>query len=99
LYTHRFLLEIGANGHRSLISCEIAIAGKYELIIPFRWWHDEHPLDNIGNLKKLVFEDTKCEADGEDEAVANRFKKDKTVAYDEEVQYVGKMECEEEGGI
>jgi len=36
-YTHPILLEISANGHRSLISCEIANAGKYDLIIPFGW--------------------------------------------------------------
>jgi len=34
-YTHPILLEIGANGHRSMISCEIANAGRYDLIIPF----------------------------------------------------------------
>ena len=43
-YTHPIVLEIGANGHRSMISCEIANAGRYDLIIPFGWWHDEHPL-------------------------------------------------------
>jgi len=47
LYTHPILLEIGSNGHRSMISCEIANAGWYDLIIPFGWWHDEHPLKNI----------------------------------------------------
>jgi len=34
-YTHPILLEIGANGHRSRISCEIPNAGRYDLIIPF----------------------------------------------------------------
>jgi len=34
-YTHPILPEIGANGHRSMISCEIAMAGRYDLIIPF----------------------------------------------------------------
>ena len=34
-YTHLILLEIGANGHRSMISGEIANAGRYDLIIPF----------------------------------------------------------------
>jgi len=36
-YTHLILLKIGANGHRSMISCEIANAGRYHLIIPFGW--------------------------------------------------------------
>ena len=42
-YTHPILLDIGPKGHRSLISCEIANAGPYDLIIPFGWCHDEHP--------------------------------------------------------
>jgi len=36
-YTHPIVLEIGANGHRSMISCEIANTGRYDLIIPFGW--------------------------------------------------------------
>jgi len=36
-YTHPILLQIGANGHRSMISCEIPNAGRYDLIIPFGW--------------------------------------------------------------
>ena len=51
-YTHPFLLEIGTNGHRSKISCEIANAGKYDLIIPFGWWNTEHPITNIENPKE-----------------------------------------------
>jgi len=34
-YTHPVLLEISANGHPRMISCEIAKAGKFALIIPF----------------------------------------------------------------
>ena len=51
-YAHPILLEIGWNGHRSRLLCEIAAAGKYDLIIPFGWWHNEHPLSNIGDRKK-----------------------------------------------
>jgi len=29
-YTHTILLEIGTNGYRSMISCEIANAGRYD---------------------------------------------------------------------
>jgi len=36
-YTHPILLEIRANCHRSIISCEIANAGRWDLIIPFGW--------------------------------------------------------------
>jgi len=35
IYTHPILQEIGANGHRTMISCEIANAERYDLIIPF----------------------------------------------------------------
>ena len=38
-FTHPILLDIGKNGHRTHISCEVASAGKYDLIIPFGWWH------------------------------------------------------------
>jgi len=34
-YTHPILLEIGSKGHRSMISCKIANAGRSDLIIPF----------------------------------------------------------------
>jgi len=50
--THHIQLEIGANGHRSMISCELANAGRSDLIIPFGWWHDEHPLRNIADPSK-----------------------------------------------
>jgi len=38
-FTKPLFLEIGSNKHLSLVSCEIALAGKYGMIIPFRWWH------------------------------------------------------------
>ena len=88
-YTHPILLEIVRNGHRSHISCEIASAGKYDLIIPFGWWHNEHPLSNIGDPKKWEFNNTKCQSHEEDEGVGDMFEWDKTVAFDEEAQYVG----------
>ena len=34
-YTHALYLEIGQNYHLSLVSCEIAPAGKPGMIIPF----------------------------------------------------------------
>jgi len=82
-----------------MISCEIADAGRYDLIIPFRWWHDEHPLKNIANPSKWVVEKAKCYPHIEDEAVADFFEWDETVAYDKEAQYVGRIEREEEGGV
>jgi len=82
-----------------MISCEIANAGRYDLIIPFGWWHDEHPLKNIADPHKWAFEKAKCHAHIEDEAVADMFEWDETVAYYEDAQYVGRIEREEEGGI
>jgi len=98
-YTHPILLEIGANGHPSRISCEIAIVGRDDLIIPFGWWHDEHPHKNIADQRKWAFEEAKYHAHTQDEAVAGMFEWDETVAYDEETQYVGRIEREEEGGV
>jgi len=97
-YTLPILIQIGANGHRSMISCEIANAGRYDLIIPFGWWQDEHPLKNISDPGKWAFEEARWNTDIEDEAVADIFEWDETVAYDEEAEYVGRMEQEEEGG-
>jgi len=98
-YTHPIFLEIGANAHRSMISCEIANAGRYDLIIPFGWWHNEHPLKIIADPSKWAFEETRCHAHIDDEAVADLFDCDETGAYDEEVQSVGWIEREEEGGV
>ena len=36
-YYHPIKLQIGTNGHTSMVSCEIADAGKYDMIIPFGW--------------------------------------------------------------
>jgi len=98
-YTHPILVEIGANGYRSMISCEIANAGRYDLIIPFGRWHNEHPLKNIADPRKWAFEEAKCHAHMEAEAVADMFEWDETVAYNDEAQYVGRIEREEEGGV
>jgi len=46
-FTHVILLELGNNGHRTSIWCEVAAGGKYDLIIPFGWWHKEHRIANI----------------------------------------------------
>jgi len=54
-------LEIGINKHLSLVSCEIAAAGKYGMSIPFGWWHEEHPIKNIADPRALCFNDTNCQ--------------------------------------
>ena len=50
-YTYPLYLEIGQNHHLSLVSCKIAPAGKYGMIIRFGWWHQEHPISNIADSK------------------------------------------------
>jgi len=34
-YSHLIQVEIGTNGHTTMVSCEIADVGKYDMIIPF----------------------------------------------------------------
>jgi len=51
IFTKPLFLEIGNNQHLSLVSCEIVQAGTYDIIIQFRWWHQEHPITNIANQK------------------------------------------------
>jgi len=48
-FTKPLCLKIGSNKHLSLVSCEKAPAGKYGMIILFRWWHQEHPITDIAN--------------------------------------------------
>jgi len=69
-----------------MIPGEIENTGKSDLIIPFGWWNKEHPLTNIANTAKCVFEEAKCHAYVGDEALADLFEWDETVGYDEEAQ-------------
>ena len=41
-YVHSIILEVGKNSHPTIVSCKIANAGKYDMIILFGWWHQEH---------------------------------------------------------
>ena len=81
-FTHPILLEIGNNGHRTTISCEVAMAGKYDLIIPFGWWHKEHPIANIDKPQKCTFTKQGCLGYVENEGVGGMFDWDETVAFD-----------------
>ena len=94
-FTHPILLDIGKNGHHTHISCEVASAGKYDLIIPFGWWHKEHPISNIDDSKEWIFGEQCCLGHVQDEGVGGMFEWDKTVAFDEEAQYVGRI-CRQE---
>jgi len=32
------------------------------MIIPFGWWHQEHPIKNIANPDTWCFDDTDCQS-------------------------------------
>ena len=55
-YCHSIKLEIGTNGHTSMVSRKIADTGIYDMIIPFGWWHHEHPIRNIETPSQSRFE-------------------------------------------
>ena len=61
------------------------------MIIPFGLWHQEHPIKNIETPSKWRFDDNKCAAHVEDEAVADLFEWDETVAFDEEAAHIGRI--------
>ena len=98
-YPETLLLELGANSHRSMISCKIAKVAKYDLIILFLSWQNQHPLKIIKNPSKWVFHYAKCTPDIGDEAVADLFEGDATMAYDEEVQHIERIRREDEAGV
>ena len=77
-FTKPLYLEIGTNKHLSLVSCEIAPAGKYGMIIPFGWWHQEHPIKNIANPDAWCFDDTNCQSHllPEDEGISVEWDED-----------------------
>ena len=60
-FTKPLYLEIGTNKHLSLVSSEIAPAGKYRMIIRFGWWHKEHPLKNIADPNRWSFNNPECQ--------------------------------------
>jgi len=59
-YLYRNKLEIGTEGHTTFHSSEIAEPGKYHIIIPFGWWHQEYLNKNIESPEKLYFDQAKC---------------------------------------
>jgi len=75
-FTHPILLEIGKNGHRTHISCEVAAAGKYDLIIPFGWWQQEHPIAMINETQNWTFTEQCCLGHVKDEGVGGMFEWD-----------------------
>jgi len=74
-----------------MVSCEIADAGKYDMIIPFGWWHHEHPIRNIETPETWCFENSKCVEHVQDEGIADMVEWDEMVAFDEEGTMIGRI--------
>ena len=81
---HSILLEIGKNGHQTHISGEVASAGKYDLIILFRWWYREHTISHIDYPKEWNFWAQCWLRCVQGEGVGRIFECEETVAFDEE---------------
>jgi len=90
-YSHPIQLEIGTNGHATMVSCEIGDAGKYDIIIPLGCGHHEHPIKTIQPLQRSCFEHTKWVEHAQDEDIADMFEWAKTVAFDEEARMLGRI--------
>ena len=74
-----------------MVSCDKADAGKYDMIIPFGWWHQEHPIKNIETPSHWRFEHANCMNHVEDEGIADMFEWDETVAFDENASMIGRI--------
>ena len=74
-----------------MVSCEIGDAGKYDVIIPFGWWQQEHPIRNIETPSHWRFEHANCINHVEDEGIADTFEWDETVAFDENANMIGRI--------
>jgi len=72
-----------------MVSCEIADPGKYDIILPFRWWHHEHPIKNIETPERWCFEQTQCVEHVQDAGMDDLFEWDETLAFDEEARMIG----------
>ena len=85
-------LEIGNNQHLSLVSCKIAPAGKYGMMRPFGWWHQEHPMTDIANSKNRSFDDHDCQSHllPEDEGISVEW--DEDVFNDPNAVVIGRIE-------
>ena len=71
-----------------MVSCEIVDAGKHDMIIPFGWWHQEHPIKNIETPSQWRFEHTNCMNHVADEGIADMFEWDETVVFDEDATMI-----------
>ena len=74
-----------------MVSCEIVEAGKYDLLIHFGWWHQEHPIKNIQTPSQWRCEHANCMNHVEDEGIADMFEWDETLAFDENATMSGRI--------
>jgi len=63
----------------------------YDMIIPFGWWHHQHPIKNVETYEEWCFEPTKCVEHGQDEGIADMFEWDERVAFDEAAKVIGRI--------
>jgi len=91
-FTKPLFLEIRKNQHLSLVSCEIAPARKYGMIIPWGWWHQEHPITHIANAKNWSFDHAECRSHllPEDEGISVEW--DEDVLNDPNALVIGRIE-------
>ena len=74
-----------------MVSYNIAEAGKYDMIILFAWWHQEHPIRNIETPSQWRCEHANWKNHGEDEGITDMFEWDETVAFDENATMIGRI--------
>ena len=98
-YSYSIKLEIGTNDHTSIVSCEILDAGEYHMMIPFGWWHQEHPMKNIEPPLHWRFEHANCMNHVENEGIADMFEWDERVAFDESASMIGRIEATKEKAV
>ena len=79
-----------------MVSCEIANARKYDMIITFGWWHQEHPIKNFETLSQWRFEHANWMNHVEDEGIADRYQWDETVSFDEYATMIGRIGASKE---
>jgi len=87
--SHPIQREIGTNGHTTIVSCEIADPGTYDMIIPFGWWQHEHPIKNIETPGKWCIEDIKLVEYVQDEGITELFEWHEAVGIDKEARMIG----------
>ena len=74
-----------------MVSCETADAGKYDMMIPFGWWHQEHPIKNIETPSQWHFEHANWMNHVNGEGIADMFEWDERVAFDKNATLIGRI--------